>query len=686
MKENGFKHALRKVVPILAVGISSLALVLIWKNDLKSMEEWHQISFIVFTHFLLGTGLFLLCYHFSFRWLPNLAIAGAWSVMIIIFETSVRNYYIVKDQLNITVPTFITLLKEAYESSKIGSGFIKTFMELYGVGIFGTVFISMATEATKSLWSDEIRSAENKTLLAKFKRARRQRILARNFLFFKMISVVYIHMVFYLVVLLCTSIATIVLSSTDITIIRIDIILLLMSVTLEAMGVATHFIITDQTLAASETKYLQQKQPAVNRKLKRLSRRNSSSLHTCKIIVLSPEVTNYLQILVHSYCNHSSREAINKSHFYPKTIGCCKLLIAKNLIARFYRTNEIYIAPNQESYYTSASSHFEPNFAIDLRRFLFGNDVSKPSTPPRGWSASSRGWSASSISVMDALSICQNCMFAIQRKKWEDWLYPTDLNYEQMVSQVMLDLIRICFVDLHGLNEPCYEDYCEGNHSISNCALLLEIPFIIKLAIVKRMRDKSFPDLNNENKFELWFRERTEQYYYNLFESEINCYTSKQCNQIGTHLAQALTARHDGSDFLLQRVLPINSNNYTDTRNKPDFSLKLSCKNCFDATLIEKKTAIPGWRCLFKKIYIKNWPTKKNSVDKNGSSTYDGKLEETDYWDNKPMIIQKTMERLTAYDRKYSQSTEGLPSYGFCEDKLEQCKVLSYIIFESGAE
>ncbi len=726
-----------------AVAIA-VSLMIMCAFNLNTKSKWCPIFLVIFSHFLLGIGIFIISYHFSFRWLPNLAIAGAWTIIIIILVTDIRNYCLSEEiaRLNeliknaqeklktllqqsdtagltgeksllvsvlesritslqaqasekalVEVPSFVTLLKEAYNSSKIGSSYIKTFLEIYGIGVFGTVFISMATEATKSLWSDEIRSAENKTLLAKFKRARRQRLLARKFFFSTiLVSVVYIHIFYYLIAFLVTVVATIVLSSHDVTIIRINILLLLMSVSMEAIGAATHFIVTDQTLAASEIKYLNQKKTYINELCKKAN--PDKGAITCNGVRYSREVSNYLQVLVHSYCNHSGGDSISKQTLYPDASNCCRLQIAKNLISRFYRTKEIFISPNKEAYYASASIHFEPDFALDIIKYLFhesdqkartgnGNTYDKEAkldTEPK----EEHKTNELLTSALSLLDIARKSMFSDQHDEWKDWLYPSNINYEQMMSLIMLDCIRIRFADPNNIDSPCFDDFCTGDHKIVSGAFLLEFPFIVKQALLSRISDGSFSISNRAKNLDEHFRERTEQYYYNLFCAGVNSFDSSACNLIAQYFTQTLQARYDNSAFDLQRILPIRANDCIPSNNKPVFSLRLSwidwCNlSLCDATL-SKKTDIPGWHNLFEQ-YI-----NKCSIitEKRAQSTYLLHLKNgsSDNWMSIPVDIADDIRRIVAFDCRKGQAQIDYPHYGFCEDLLEQCQILSSILFE----
>ncbi len=680
-----------------------------------------RIIYIIFSSSFIGIEVFLVSNRFSFRLLPNLAIAAAWTLLLVITESAISNACILnakevaeKTGKTITesdypeVVTFIELIRDAYNNSNFDSDFIKTFLEIYSIGIFGTVFVSLATEASKSLWSDEIQNTENKTLLAKFKRARRQQILYRKIQLFDqselLVSIVYIHLLCYLVFLLPTFVIVSELNSTDTTTLRIDIILLLISVTLEAMGIATHFIITDHALTSSEIKYLKQRGKGIQKHLHNIRVKNKSCNYSegnpttptykqkrankntcvntsCKGMVLSKETKNYLQVLVHSFCNHSEVDSIEKSILFPDveksngSVKGCNLCIAKNVIGRFYKTKQIYIDPNKEDYYASASSFFEPAFAIDINNFLFPTikTVSFPKT------------------LLDAIAIARHCFFLSQKEQWEKLLYPVGKSFVEISSILILDYIYRRFSERNQIYNPCNIDCCKEDHSAEYGAALLEFPYVMETYLLDRFKDNeqfvSKDTLKKGNdwprfseRVELSFSERVEQYYWELFKNRVNCLERDTCYELGNLFASFLTDSYKNEERFLRRILPVNRENYRLTSDKPDGSIKLSKKRtveiAIDSLNIEKQqlSMIPGWSNVFKKAW---------KIGDEVSSKYNNPEEKREHVEKQLFGTDRNgiFNRLTRYDNEYIGKREIDRCDGCCLDITEKSTVLSWIIF-----
>lgn len=626
------------------------ALVVTCMWIIASCSAKDKLFFILISSLALGFFLFRMFYCFSFRFLPNLALSGAWTVLFTVFISAKWHNAV----------TFIGFLKDAYERSNLGSNFIKTFMEIYSIGIFGTVFISLVSEASKNIWSDELYSNENKTLMTQFKRIRRHLLLSRHIKGI-VFNIIYIHMLCYMIALLITFAFAMTYRAADRTILRIDLILLLFSVTLEAMGLTTHLIITDDALVVAECKYLKQRLPRIQKKLEKMPQ-------DCAKLTPDTEVNSYLRVLVHTYCNHNGVESVNRNEFFPHFSQGkpCNIFLTIKLIELFDKTYKLYIEPNEEKYYMSARKAFEPAFAQDIKKYLF----------------EAYEHDSSSYILLSMIELSYRCFFENQKKEWEKWLYISGEPIDRFESLLMLDFLRWNFSEEQTYAGQCFSTLCskesnekskEERNVILN-TMVLEFPYIMETLMQNRY-GKKFSALHGE-KNPPHFQERVEEYYWNVFLEHVNNSSEMECNEVAERFSAFLKDSYEGEERFLHRILPINRAHYSATSDKPDFSIKLSETSMVNIVLDQKSNylkdeVVPGWGKLFSCLRANQ--TRDIIQKSRNRSEHLANLVE-----NK---LKCDIKRLCRFDQREDTTTFARCDR-CCVDENEMCHVLASVIFE----
>lgn len=537
----------------------------------------------------LGIAFFLLSFIKTHRLLPNLAIAAAWVILIVI-------------AVDMLAPqdwefTIIDVLVGAYQNGRISGTLLETLLKLYGIGFFGTVLVSLGPEIFKGIWSDEVRSTDNKNLLSKFKRERRQ-ILLRYIGKTHSIQCLYLHLFAFGLAFALTLVLILIKSRSNVVTFEADLVLLLIAASMEALGIFTHSIISDHALVRAEEYYMEQRSTDLPGWLAESNWRNSE------------KVNAYFAVLIHSYCNYGLTSVLHEKMFPEPVVRRDEvgrelkpdddrtLCVSLRLIERFDMVKKQYIEPFEEKYWVNARASFEPEFALDLNRFLFPEEADHEFP----------------TSILHAIHMARECFFTKQETHWQEWIYTSGVPFETLVAELMLTYLRMKFV--HKLDEldkrSASAKQTEADKRIELACLLLEFPYIMEACITERCDSSGQQSAGKESSF--WqhdyfhlkggdhppkYRERVEQYYAELYEMNANTLDAAACNLVAGRFAHFLTYIYeDGSrtEQYLHRILPINSNHFKATNDIPTASIM------FDDVVLDRlkcsgknKNPIPSW-------------------------------------------------------------------------------------------
>lgn len=555
-----------KELPLRSVVGCSLLLILGMNAYHYCLETEYVFSAL---YVIITCGVvFLLCslisYYLTFRLMPNLAIAAAWTIMLTVFISVISPNSI----------TLVSLLDEAFFRSQIDSGFISTFLSIYGIGTFATAVASLRAESSRAMWSEEM-NAENKTILSQFKRMRRHRI-QRFQLFSLEIDVLYLCLFCYVVMFVVSTFLALALQNKEGgSVIRVQLILLLFSLSTQTLGICTHFTISDGELIEAEQKYLENVKPEIGQLLDQTE------------LSIDSRFSNYLHVLVNTYCNHNAIRKRNQKEFFlpfenqPKN----RLHFAVELIAIFDRVYHSYIEPNEEKYYISARKTFEPELAKDLMEYLIHDIDNNPT------------------SIAEALSIAMEAFFEKQKKEWEGLLYSFREPYLQFKALLLMDLLRDYYRNIQYSGN--WAD-AEELPSTAVKSFLLEFPYRVEQCIrtvYGRISEHS-PVLGDKS-FSQFYQERVEYYFWELFAcSELQCETSENCKAISQNLHSFFQKEYVGEELYLRRLFPINDGQYARTKDTPYYSICWSKKTLNDVedTFKNKENLNPNMTPQYKKI------------------------------------------------------------------------------------
>lgn len=511
------------------------------------------------------------------RLLPNLAISVSWVVMVVVAVDTLapRDYFF----------NIVDVLVDGYQNGRMSDGLLESLLKLYGIGFFGTVLVSLGPEIAKGIWSDEVRSTDNKSLLAKLKRDRRQ-IILRYTRSRVSINGTYLRLLVFGIVFALTLVLVLVKARTYAVTFETDLFLLFIAASMEAVGIFTHSVISDHALVSAEAYYMRQRRKRLSTWLENSGWRNSERINT------------YFTVLIHSYCNYGLT-VISHEDLFPKPVQAAanqpesplkqeladdrNLDIALRLIEQFDSVKKQYIEPFEEKYWVNARESFEPAFALDLKQFLFpcALDSKFPSSRLR------------------AIGLAKWCFFDKQKSQWQEWLYTSGASFETIVAELMLTYLRMRSFSLQSPSE----DHSASSNQASNseerielASLLLEFPYIME-ACIKERRDRfNWSQEGKEKSLEgkekpLWshdyfhltednhppkYRERVEQYYAELFKETVNELDADACNKIASRFVHFLTYIYEEGNRpepYLHRILPVNSNHFRATYDVPTASI-----------------------------------------------------------------------------------------------------------------
>ena len=585
--------------------------------------------------------VFFLCYRYTHRVMPNMAIAAAWTLLVTVFVDSIFG-----TPYNPLV-TVVDVVADAYQYRGLKGEIFTTILKLYGVGLFGTILLSLGPEIAKSLWSDEFRSTDNKTLLAKFNRDRRAlllRVVFKN----RSCNILYIWLGLYGIVFVAALLTVMATVRRATVTFSVDLIMLFLSVSLEGVGIFSHSVISDSTLFSAERAYLQRNIKSLPRWMKKTNFENAET------------VINFAQVLVNTYCNHGLNPFSHTDVFEKlsqvirdmKNGDMKAFLFVLFLIQRFDETKTRYIDPIDEQYWKNTRRDFETQFAADVDGFLSGLTKPIENVFPENYS--------------EAVSLANQCFFTKQNEQWKEWFYINGAPYQETAALLMLDYLRLKFLSSQNAIDAV-ADASETDYG----ALLMEFPYIMESCILNRFGKPGETEKNEnpeltESCFHLFstedppqYRERVEQYYAELFKSKCNKLNKDFCQKIAARFQCFLTHSYETKvrkERFLHRIFPINSNNFTATNDRPDASIVMTAQLLCAIDKNSYNNPAPGWNEIVK-----------DEVEKCGQSKKESRL---CYYD--VLNYQKK-------DPNYATHDWGVGLC--CNSRDEQCRVMAAIMF-----
>ena len=657
------------VVVILLFVLSVIAFTYLGKKK-QNTSDSRLFWVIIFQCGTLGAIAAICGISFSRRLLPNIAIAAAWMILCVL--------WLDVNKAPLDRITIIDILVDAYRDGRMSSALLETLLKFYGIGFFGTVLVSLGPEIAKGIWSDEIRSTDNKSLLSKFKRDRRQ-ILLRVIGNRASINGMYLRILAFGLAFAFVLVLVLVKAREYQLTFEADLLLLILSVSMEATGIFTHSIITDHALISAEKYYLLRRRKALSDWLSKDGWRSSE------------KVNAYFMVLIHTYCNHGLipiphddlfpipvlpvKPIISSAQMVDNMASDAKNLdIALCLIEHFDYTKEQYIDPIEEQYWINAKQSFEPAFALDIDSFLFSKEKNSVGRFPK--------------SELHAIAMARDCFFTKQKAQWQDWLYTSGMSYETMVAELMLTYLRIKYLSKQSsprnisVSNPRVLK-AKSERKLDYASLMLEFPYIMEACIRKRYdyydclpgEDKKGSQMRDffhlqEEGHPPKFRERVEQYYAEMYRWNINLLDIESCNKIADRFYHFLTYIYEDdnkTEQYLHRILPINSNGFKVTNDVSTGSILFAPDILFTLAYSKKQYINPafGWEAIVQE----NVELVKSSVD-NSHSHF-------------------RMPRLCLYsvkDRKCKNRVEqhdGGRHTGYCcVNRGEQCESLVSILYE----
>lgn len=622
--------------------------------------------YVVLTFSLVLAYLTAIFYAFSFRLLPNLALAGAWTVLL----------YVLVNCFSPRSITFISLLEDAYQSGKLNSHFIEIFLKISGIGIISSMVLAIGTEITKFILNNEFHSVENKAILEKFKSNRRGLILKRTILNHS-ISLIHVHVVLFSFVLMAAFIAVTIACKANPTLIRINLILLAASTSVEALGIAAHFTISDDALVHAEPRYLDSVSKNVNLLI--------DSLPQSTDVKIDPALRRYLQVLVNTYCNHGLDRSVSQLSRFPKCANnpLLRLRLAVELIFMFDHTYTSFVEPNEEKYYINARKSFRTALAEDIVMYLLHD-------------------TGSEIGFIANLRLADRAFFEDQQSVWEQLLSTSREPYPQFRNLLLVDYLRSYFQSTY-YNHSWSKEFDEKlTDKSGSCVLMLEFPYAMDICMQKRYSreaENTLTFLYDEPVPR--FRDRVEEYYFHLFASQCNEYSQEDCTKIGMQFLDFLTHSYGQEERFLHRLLPINDKTYSKTQDKPTHSI------CWDSAsprrfMLEKESRamyfyreLPGWHYLLEHLdaYAEakircNSGTVQIFSEEKSCSDY------LEYQEETPIVpITSSGEcrvtninylRLCYFDRIADHDKDIQPGQNCCRSRKEQALALAFLIFSDG--
>lgn len=579
------KHrmTIKKMLVILSVLFLLLSVIFFVINcsvidNLRFFWRFFLVLSFLFLHFRFT-------FYFSYRVLPNLAISLAFGILLCCVLSCTPSLA----AGNIWGAEILT---SSNTSEAILDG---PLLKITSGSILGSAIFSLIAEASKDLWSNLYKdNGENHQIKRRFMQLRRRLLTHRFFPSIRNITLVRLFFflfiefaVFILILLKKSSVSLSILEQS-----------LFLALTLGLFGFATHRFISEEELLRAQCRYIESNKTC-----------SLPEQYMCSDNSRNQRWQDFCQVIVNIYCSHCG--SLSEENYYhqlsivegylseleSKTLpNCCEFRIVADVVSVYDMTIQLYINPDETS--QAEKDSFEQIFAADIYSFLI-NRCTKTNL-------SKTSINIKTCSSAGVLLFAINCLLDYQKNAWKSIIVGNSASFEDFRNLVLLDFLRWMF-EQHRQGSPCQLSwFCDRKDSIRDqderrAALLLELPFIVEKHLHGRYL-KDAPYLIGTAERPSAFRERVEEYYWNVFCKIENTYTLDQCQNIGAIFHSFLLTSYEESKYFLQRILPVIN---TNVQNVPINSIILTGTEIVSIVSDNDRSKqkpiaqdVPGWKNL----------------------------------------------------------------------------------------